>query len=84
MNSVMIKDALHNLSQSICETNKQIEYGKGILVGVMAGYLAVTDNPFHKGVEFITPLLPKDVNIECFPESWAELIVGEINYGHKK
>jgi hypothetical protein len=84
MNSVLLKDALHNLSQSICKNNHQIEYGKGILVGVVAAYLATTGKTFHEAIESITPFLPRDVNIECFPESWSELIVGEINYGHKR
>jgi hypothetical protein len=49
------------------------EYSKGVLVAVVSVVMALLPSrSWHQALEIIKPFLPKDLNLECIPESWQE------------
>jgi hypothetical protein len=49
------------------------EYSKGVLVAVVGVVMALLPSrSWHQALEVIKPYLPKDLNLECIPESWQE------------
>jgi hypothetical protein len=65
-----IKDALYNVSKDVAHSKDQVQYGKGLLVGVVSAVMASKGFEFEEAVEAILPYMPKEVVSGCIPPSW--------------
>ena len=65
---VRIKEALYNLRG---DSGASIDYGKGVVLGVVATMLGF-DVDFDRAVKLVQEFLPKDYRKECIPEPWQE------------
>ena len=70
-NTVVVKDALHNFSVSSGASN---EYCRGIVVGIVAGYISMGMTWIRAIVEVSTNLPDtseiRELNANCLPIGW--------------
>ena len=70
-NSTVLKDALYNLHPA---TSTPLEYCTGMLVGIVAAYIAVGMS-MHAALDTVAFHAPDGLRILAFPESWRKDVV---------
>lgn len=73
-NEGTLKDALYNTSKDCTSynTDENQVYGRGIIVGVIAAVMALTDCKFENAIESIKPFLPTNQDINTIPAFWQD------------
>lgn len=66
---VLISDLLHNCAEGVCG---DIEYAKGIFVGVVIMVMALRNNTLDESIEFLADYLPNKFDHRCLPDEFIE------------
>lgn len=69
---MVLKDALHNCAHGIIRDEKDIAYGKGIIVGAVAALMKYNNISWAQAAEIVKADMPIAYNEECVPESWRK------------
>lgn len=72
MDDNLIREALYNLTK---ESGASVEYGKGILVGVVTATMASNPYGFTEALQKIKSLMPFGYREECIPDTWREQLL---------
>jgi len=65
----LIKNALYNTH---AKSGASVEYGQGLVVGVMSTLMATEGYGFNKTLAYIVTLLPEGYRVECIPKPWRD------------
>ena len=66
----LLKDALYNTNPN---SGSSVEYGRGIIIGVVSGLMSVRGIAFSKAVRIVKENMPARFNRECIPDTWSDI-----------
>jgi len=82
-NRVSLRDSLYNCSYDCANTPELIQYGKGVLVGIVSVISTINDTEinFYRTIEYLKSIISEkknwiygnhEINPDCIPDAWKE------------
>jgi hypothetical protein len=67
----LVRDSLYNTSREVIRDEFDVRYGRGQLCAMVSAIMAMSKTrTFEEAVAIVAPLLPKELDWDCVPDSW--------------